>query len=156
MSDEQYTPDEERDYKFEMSRLLHEIGPKVLDHWREILTGGGNRNVTVKCASCGKGTQTSVPVADVQQQRLILTFLQEQLANDPGGTEPRARQLIRDTREMTDAELAEVIAALEADLADESPARRELAAMIDRMTDEQVAEQIEAWRHFWKAHPSAE
>lgn len=128
----------ERDYKAEMARLLAEVGPKVLDGWREILTLGGKRTTTIKCSHCGRGTQASVDVADVQQQRLILTFLQEQLA-DGGGTEPEARRIIRDTREMGDQELADLIAQLEAELAAETPARKQLATLIDQLDEDQIA-----------------
>lgn len=137
--------EQERDYRFELSRLLREVGPAVLDNWRTILTTGGQQTLHVKCGSCGKGTRATVDVMDVQQQRLILTFLQEQITAD-GTAEPGAAKLIHDRSQLSDEDLAAYIARLKAEIAADSPARKELGRLIDRLDEEQVATATERMR----------
>jgi|SRR5579862_9392338 len=146
MNDNKYTSDEERDYRVELERLLREVGPQVLDHWRDILANGGKQAVNVKCRNCGHGTRATVPIADVQQQRLILTFLQEQLVTEKGA-DLGATKLDQDFREMTNEELNQQIVRLRAELAAEEAARtagrRELRELVEALTNEQVPAVLE-------------
>lgn len=136
-------PEVDRDYMLEMERLLREVGPQVLDRWREVLTSGGRQKVHVVCRSCGTSNSTSVEVADTQQQRLILEFLDKRLA-DGNAAEPRARKLLQDFTDMSSADLADYIATLEAEIAADTPARQRLSALTEQLSEAQLDAASEA------------
>jgi hypothetical protein len=98
--------------------------PKLLQRLRDAVDGGGTVTRRHRCTACGETNTVDVEVADVEETRKIVELfgslkLRANAQRKDESTGSRARAILRDRSEMSDDELAEHIASLEASLAAE-------------------------------------
>lgn len=104
----------------QLGDFADESVPKIIEHWREVIAGGGTKTVTHFCTACKQRNTIEVPVADneelrkiVAEFRLLSAEQSKQRAAQGDNTSARAARILRDRVELSDAELAEEIARLE-------------------------------------------
>ena len=128
--------------------------PQYLATLEEAASNKGRKTVRIQCSTCGKANTASVEVADPEQTRKnleTLTSLKIRLAaaqREQGSTAGSVK-LLHDRSELTDAQLAGYIDALEAELSTKTTSvDRELADAIGLLNQEQRAEILSIAKKF--------
>lgn len=122
MSDEQ-VPAPSTDV-FEQLRTAGDSAmPALLRRIDEAVQGGGKVSRRIRCTACGEYNTVEVEVADVEEiRKLVEMFTNLRIravqAQKGDETSKGATRLLRDRSDLSDAELAEYIASLEAELAE--------------------------------------
>ena len=114
MSDEDTTPNE--DLRSTVDRLQRE----TLNDLEEMLSNGGKRTHRFRCDACGSQNAKEVQQTDPEllvKAISMLSSVQQRLKAVDDDSTAAATKILRDRSELTDAELAEYIAKLEAELA---------------------------------------
>lgn len=96
--------------------------PALLRRLDEAVQGGGTVTRRVRCGGCGEPVTVEVEVADTEEiRKLVEMFANLRLrvaqAQKGDGATVGATKLLRERSELTDAELSEYIAKLQAELA---------------------------------------
>jgi hypothetical protein len=102
-----------------VDRLL----PRIVAELEDMVENGGQKDVRHKCLNCGNTQTVTIKVADADLYVKALSALSAasgRLKSDDDETSGAATKLLRDRSELTDAELAEYIVKLKADLAAEA------------------------------------
>lgn len=113
MSDNETPPNESA------STLVDRLQLQTLRDLEELLREGGKRTMRWKCRGCGAIHVEEVQVADAELHVKVASMLSAVAARQKsgGGDDSAAvAKLLRDRSEMTDAELAERIVQLKAEL----------------------------------------
>lgn len=95
--------------------------PALLRRLNDAVEGGGKVTRRHRCSKCANVDDVTIEVADVEEIRKLVEmfaklWFQIQAAQKGDGLSAEATRLINDRSQMTDAELAEYIAKLEAEL----------------------------------------
>lgn len=92
--------------------------PALLSRIDEAVQGGGKVSRRHRCTACGEVNTVEIEVADVEEIRKLVEMFAKLRLQAPKEDEASkiATKLLRDRSELSDAELAEYIAKLEADL----------------------------------------
>lgn len=94
--------------------------PALLKRIDEAVEGGGKVSRRVRCTACSTVNTVEVEVADVEEIRKLVEMFAKmslQARQATSGDSAAVTKLLRDRSELSDAELAEYIAALESELA---------------------------------------
>ena len=104
-----------------IERLL----PKAVAELEELIESGGKRSLRLRCEKCGNTNTHEVKVADADLLVKAVSALSSAMPRLQSKDDPRTARAVKiqsDKSEMTDAELTEYIANLEAQLdADQRP-----------------------------------
>lgn len=134
-----------------VEELLHKadkLVPVLLKQLEEAAGNGGQKVRRYKCENCGRGGTVSIEVVDVEQARKLvetLASLKMRLAAAQRDEQPAAvARILSDFSSLTNAELAEHIASLEAEVErSTTPARKELGALLDRLDEDGLQSVLE-------------
>jgi len=111
---------------FEQLRTAGDVAmPALLKRLNDAVEGGGRVTRRHRCEKCGELNVVEVEVADVEEIRKLVEMfanlrMKIQAAQKGDELSAAATRLLHDRSDLTDAELAEYIAKLEAELESES------------------------------------
>lgn len=101
--------------------VLERALPKIASQIEELVDSGGKKTIRHKCAACGEAATIEVPVHDPDMLVKALSAgsaaLQRIQAQKGDDASEAATKLLRDRSGLSDEDLAEYIARLEADIA---------------------------------------
>lgn len=107
------------DQNAETRSAIEALLPKAVDELSDMIENGGTRTVRIRCTSCGANVTHDIQVADadllVKAVSALSSALPRMQSKDDAQS-MRAAKILADRSELTDAELAEYIANLEAQI----------------------------------------